>query len=258
LDLVLRYTHHDKLAAGCKTGHQWPHRITNGGCGKNRSGPAHTLQYRYGIVDGSIDVDVRAQLFRKRFLLPSTPDRDSTESHLARKLDTKMPEATNTLHSDQISAAQAGVAKRVVGRDTRAEERGGLCGPELIRNGRDAARFSDHYFRISSIHGDSRYHGVLTMHHVAASAWIAHPIFAAEEADTDPLTDCPSRHSAAYGVNAPNNFVPRNARQSQTRVHARDRGSIGVTDSTCFYAHSNLTGARFGYGALDDAKTAWR
>jgi hypothetical protein len=155
------------------------------------------LQYRCGIVDGSIDVDVRAQISRKFFLVASTSDGDSMESHVPRKLETKMPKAPNALHSDQISAAQAGVAKSVVGRDTRAEERGGFGGREFVRNGSDAARFSDHHFRISSVRGYSGYHGVLTIHHVSASAWLAHPIFAAEEADTDPLTDCPSRHSAA-------------------------------------------------------------
>jgi hypothetical protein len=119
------------------------------------------------------------------------------KSHVPGKLDTKMPKATNTLHSYQISAAQAGVAKSVIGRDTRAEERGSFCGPERIRNGGDAARFSDHHLRISSIHSDSRYYGVLTIDNVSASAWLAHPVFAAEEADTDPLTDFPSGHSAA-------------------------------------------------------------
>src|SRR4029077_6883693 len=99
------------------------------------------LQHRCGIVDGSIDVDVRAQIFRKLFLLPSTPDCDSTESHMPCELDPRMPKTTNALYGDQISAAQAGVAKSVVGRDTRAEERGGLCGSELVRNGSDAACF---------------------------------------------------------------------------------------------------------------------
>ena len=54
-----------------------------------------------------------------------------------------MPKATNALHSDQISAAQTGVAKSVVGRNARTEEGGGFCGAELIRNGCDAARLSD-------------------------------------------------------------------------------------------------------------------
>ena len=155
-----------------------------------------------------------------------------------------MPKATNALHSDQISTAQAGVAKSVVGRDTRAQERGGLCRSELVWNGSDAARLSDHHFRISSIHGDSRYHGVLTIHDVSASARFAHPVFAAEEADADSLTDLPLGHAAAQGVNATHDFVPWNSRQLQTRIHARDRGRIGVTDSACFHANSNLTRRR--------------
>jgi hypothetical protein len=135
------------------------------------------------------------------------------EAHVPRKLDTKMPKTTNTLHSDQISTTQAGVAKSVVGRDPRAEERGGFRRPEIIGDRRDAARFSDHRFRISSIHGDSRHHGILTIHNVAASAWLAHSVFPAEEPHTDPLADFPSGHSAAQGFNAANHFMTWNARQ---------------------------------------------
>jgi hypothetical protein len=135
------------------------------------------------------------------------------EAHVPRKLDTKMPKAANALHSDQISTTQAGVAKSVVGRDPRAEERGCFRRPEIIRNRRDAARFSDHRFRISSIHGDSRHHGILTIHNVSASAWLAHSVFAAEKPDTDPLTDFPSGHSAAQGFDAANHFMTWNARQ---------------------------------------------
>jgi hypothetical protein len=168
------------------------------------------------------------------------------ESHVPRKLDTKMAEATNALHGDQVSTAQAGVAKSVVRRGTRVEERGGFFGPELVRNGSDATRFGDHHFRVSSIHGYSRYYGVLTIHDVAASAWLAHPVLAAEESDTDPLTDFPPGHSTAQGFNAASDFMPGNARQIQTRVYARDRGRIGVTDSACFDPNPNLTCSRLG------------
>jgi len=113
------------------------------------------------------------------------------------KLDTKMSKSANALHRDQISAAQAGVAKSVVGGDTRAEERGGFGGTELVRNGSDGASFSDHHFRISSIHGHPQYNWVLTIHSVSASARLAHPVFASDQADTNALTDSPSRHTAA-------------------------------------------------------------
>jgi len=136
LDLVLRHTHHDELPAGCKTGHKWPHRVTTGGCCENRSGSAHALQYRCGIVNGSVDVDVCAQIFRKLFLIASTPDCDSTESHVPRKLDTKMAKSTNALHGDQISAAQAGIAKSVVGRDTR--QRRGAASADVSSSGTEA------------------------------------------------------------------------------------------------------------------------
>jgi hypothetical protein len=131
------------------------------------------------------------------------------ESHVPRKLDAEMPKATNALHRDQISAAQAGVAKSVVGRNTGAEERGGLYGSELVRNGSDAVRFSDHHFRVPTIRGYSWDDGVLALHHVSASARFAHPVFATEEANTNPLTDLPFGHSAAQCLNAANDFMPR-------------------------------------------------
>src|SRR5260370_37548240 len=145
-----RQAPHDQLAAGRKTRHQWPHRPTTcGGC-ENRSGPAHTVERRWGIVDGSIDVHVRAQIFRKLFLLAPTSNGDSMESHVPGKPHTKMSKSANALHRDQISAAQAGVAKSVVGRDTGSQGRGGFCLTELVRNGSDAACFSDHHFRVST------------------------------------------------------------------------------------------------------------
>jgi hypothetical protein len=167
------------------------------------------------------------------------------ESHVPRKLDAEMPKAANALHSDQISAAQASVAKSVVGRNTRAEERGGLYGSELVRNGSDAVRFSNHHFRISTIYSYSRCDGVLTLHHVSASARFADTVFTAEKADTDALTDFPFGRPTAQGLNATNYFMPGNPWQFQSRVYARDRGRIGVTDSAGFHANSNLTGSRF-------------
>jgi len=133
LDLILRHAHDDEFR-DCKPGHKRSHRATTGGRYENCSGPAHALQYCCRIVDSGTNVGVRAQILRKLFLVAAIPYFDSLESHVPRKLDTKMPKATNALHRDQISTAQAGVAKSVVGRDTCAQERGGFCGAELIRN----------------------------------------------------------------------------------------------------------------------------
>jgi hypothetical protein len=157
-----------------------------------------------------------------------------------------MPKAANALHSDQISAAQTSVAKSVVSCNTSAQEWGGFYGSELIRNGSDAVRFSNHHFRVSAVHGYSWYDGVLTLHQVSASARFAHSVFTAEEPDTNPLADFPPRNACAQRFNAANDFMPRNARQFQTRVDAGDRGGIGVTDSASFHANPNLACSGFG------------
>jgi hypothetical protein len=136
------------------------------------------------------------------------PDCDGTKSHVPRKLDPEMPEATNALHGDQISTAQTGVAKGVVGCNARAEERNGICGSEFVRNGCDGARFSDHDFRISSIRRYSRDHRVLTIHHVPAAAWLAHAVFSGNEADTDPLADFPFGYSLPNASMRPTTSCP--------------------------------------------------
>src|SRR6266576_961113 len=115
-----------------------------------------------------------------------------------------MSKAANALHSDQVAAAQAGIAKSVVSRNARTEKRSGVRGCELIRNRSEGACFSDHHFRISTVHGYSRCRGVLAIHDVSAPAWFAHPIFSGNKADTNSLPDFPSGRSASDGVNAAN------------------------------------------------------
>src|SRR5258708_28820958 len=203
-----------------------------------------------------IDIDVRAQVFREPLLLASTPNGDSMESQVPRKLDTKMPQTTNALHSHQISAAQAGVPKSVVSRDACTEKRGGLRGIEFIWNRSDGAGLRDHHLRIPSVHCHSRHHWVQTIHHVAASTWLAHAVFACDQSDTNALTDLPSGHSGAQGFDAVNHFMPGHARQSQPRVYAHHRGRVGVTNPACVYATPDLPRSGLRDWPFDHAKNA--
>src|SRR5713226_3341465 len=132
LHLVLRHSHHDELAAGCKTGHKWwPHSITTGGLLRESLWPRHTLQYRCGILDSSIDVDVRAQTFRKLFLVPSTPRLRQYGIPCAANWIPRCPRPPMPCAATRYSPRKSAL-RDVVGRDTRAQERGGFCGPELI------------------------------------------------------------------------------------------------------------------------------
>jgi hypothetical protein len=112
------------------------------------------------------------------------------------------------------SPAQAGVPESVVGRDTRAEERGGFYGIELIRNGRDGPRFRDHDFRISSVHGNSGYVRILTIHGVSASARFTQAVFTGEQAEANTLTDLPLRYPAAQSFDGQLLHVQERAAES--------------------------------------------
>ena len=167
-----------------------------------------------------------------------------------------MPEAANALHCDEISTAKAGIAKCVVGRDARAKERGCLNGAELVWNRHDAARFSDHHLGIASIDVGPRYHRVLTVHNVPASAGFAHAVFAPEEADTDAFADLPLGDAATDGVDAAHNFMARHPRQLQSWIGAADCSGIGVTDAACLHPNSDLTDPGLRDRPFDDPQLA--
>jgi hypothetical protein len=179
------------------------------------------------------------------------------KSQMPGKLNTQVPEPADTLHRHQIAPAQASIAKSVVGCDARAEERSGFRGIQFIRNGSEGARFSDHHFGISSIYGYPKGYGVLAIHHVPASAWFADTVFAGDQADANALTHLPFGHSAAESFDAANDFVPRNARESETRVSAHNRGRIRVTYSAGLDADSNLARSGLRYRPFDDSKHSW-
>ncbi len=97
----------------------------------------------------------------------------------------------------------------------------------------------------------------MTIHRVSTSARFAYPVFAGNEPDANPLTDFPSGYSAAQRFNAAYNFMSRNARQIQTRVGARDRGRIGMTDSAGFHPNANLTCSGLRDRAFHQSEHAW-
>ena len=197
-----------------------------------------------------------AQVRRKLLLLAPAPECDRTESHAARELDAKMPEAANALHCDQIPTAKAGIAKCVVRRDARAKQRSCLNRGELVWNRRDAARFGDHHLGIAPIDAEPRYHRVLTVHNVPASTGFAHAVFTAEEAHTDSFADFPLGDAATDGVDAAHNLMARHARQRQPRIRAADCSGIGVTDAARLHSNSDLADRGLRDRPFDDLQLA--
>src|SRR5262249_33910087 len=109
---------------------------------------------------------------------------------------------------------------------------------------------------IAPIHGRARYYRVLTMHHVSASTGFAHPVFAAEEADTDAFTDRPLGDAAADGIDAAHDLMARHPWELQTRIGTAHCGGIGVTDAAGLHPNSDLADRGLRNGPFDDLQFA--
>jgi len=119
---------------------------------------------------------VRAQIVSQLFLLASTPDGDSMEIHVPATGHQDV-QVRNALHRDR-SRPRNGVAKSVVGGDTRAEERGGFGG--MSSSGMEAMA------RASAIITSAILHPTVTPVQTGSDnsqclrvARLAHPVFAA-------------------------------------------------------------------------------
>ena len=103
---------------------------------ENHARAAELLQFRRRIASIGINVMVRAQFSRQRFLVLASADRHGLESHLPRVLNTEMSQSADAVHGDHIAAARAGIAQRVVDRDARAHERPRFLRRQVVRNRR--------------------------------------------------------------------------------------------------------------------------
>jgi hypothetical protein len=72
------------------------------------------------------------------------------------------------------------------------------------------------------------------------------------------LTDFPSGCSVTQSLNAADDLVSGNTRQSQTGISSYHRSRIRVTDATCFHANPNLARTGLRNRSFDNAKTAGR
>jgi len=119
---------HDQFTAGRQGRRQsGPIAFTTGSLLREIAlAPPICCSARRGIVGGSIDVDVRAQIFRKLFLITSAPELRQCGTPCAVQTGPQVPKAANALHGDQISTAATRIAKSVVGGNPRAEKRSGF------------------------------------------------------------------------------------------------------------------------------------
>jgi len=75
------------------------------------------------IASVRINVMMRTQLLRQRFLVLSSAERYGLESHLPCVLNAEMSQSADAVHRDHVAPARARIAERVIDGDARAHER---------------------------------------------------------------------------------------------------------------------------------------
>jgi hypothetical protein len=105
------------------------------------------------------------------------------------------------------------------------------------------ARFRDHHFGVSAIMMNAGVFLVSAVHEITIAAELAITARASEEADTDPLTNCPALHARAKGIDPPDHFVPRDARKADWKGGFH-RAGIRVADTARLDTNAYLTRTR--------------
>src|SRR5215469_12744413 len=135
--------------------------------------------------------------------------------------------------------------------ESRAKQRRGICGRQIIRDTHEPGALRNHHLGISAIRMNAGEFLVTTVHEIAISTEFAITARASEEADTDALTNRPSLDARAKGIDPPDHFVPRDARPADWKGGFH-RAGIRVADTARLDTNTHLTGARidqrFHYG----------
>ena len=192
-----------------------------------------------------IDVVMRSEFARERFLILAAAERDCLESHATRVLHAEMSEASDALHGHDIARACAGITQRVVNRHARAHEWPGFFGRHFVRNPRQRFRRSDHVFGITAIVVDPGDLAINAHREITAPALVAGKIMSAVPADADALPCLPANHAVTERIDSAGDFMTRHARILKSWPQTFLDEHIAVANAACFHFHAHLPGGRF-------------
>src|SRR5262249_26997446 len=130
--------------------------IAGGDRGENHARATELLQFRSGILRLAVDVMMRAEFFRERFLVFAACDADGPKTHPGRVLNSKMSQPTKPQHCNDVAWPRATVAESVERRDARAHQGRAVYGIQTFRHARQRNRRRNHVFAVTAIEGNSR------------------------------------------------------------------------------------------------------
>src|SRR6266446_1526863 len=175
-----------------------------------------------------------------------------------RVLNAEVTKTADPLHRDKISGESAGVAQRVVCRDSSAEQRRCFDGIETFRNGCERRDRSHHVLLITAVVADARNFHILAITKISAPAIKTYTVVAAVPTNADALSLLPFGDTGAQLIDSAHNFMSGDAGVLNPREHPIFRHGVAVADSAGLYLDTYLPVCRLRDFTFDDLEFSSR
>src|SRR2546428_1733968 len=150
---------------------------------------------------------MRAEFFRERGVFRPAADGGDLVAEFTGKLNSKVPQAADALHGNEVRWHSPAVAEGIEGGDSGAHQRTCLCGIQALRHGCERFDRGEHVFLIAAVIADAGNFQVEAIRKISAAASNASAVLAPVPADADALAFFPAGNAGADVVNHACDFV---------------------------------------------------
>src|SRR5215470_3747437 len=175
---------------------------------------------------------MRAQSFRERGIIWTTPDRCDSIAELVCELNSQVAKPADSLHGDKIAWQRAVMTESIECRDSSTHQRRGFGGVERFGHASQCFDRGDHEFLIASVVANSANLHICAVDEITSSARQARPVLAAVPADADPFAFLPVAHTRPDLIDHADYFVSGNTWIRHTGKQTIFRDHIAMADST--------------------------
>src|SRR5499433_3910351 len=160
---------------------------------------------------------------------------------MPRILHAQMTQAAYADHSDKLTGLCRCVSERAERGEPRAQQRRRTNRRDGGWDRHEAAGLGDHHFGVSAIMMNAGIFLVPAVHEIAVAAELAIAARAAEKPDTHALTDRPAPDTGTERIDAPDDFMARDARPIDWK-ESFNRACIRVADPARLDANAYMIG----------------
>src|SRR5712692_4763967 len=197
---------------------------------------------------------MRAEFPGQRGVFRPAADGGDLVAEFTGKLNSKVPQAADALHGNEVRWHSPAVAEGIEGGDSRAHQRTCLCGIQALRHGCERFDRGEHVFLIAAVIADAGNFQVEAIRKISAAASNASAVLPAVPANADALAFFPARDASAHVINHSGDFVSGRTRILNAREESFFCDEVAVADATSLHANAHVPGGRVWNFTLDDFK----